>query len=108
MNVDRVIRFAFAGAVAFALIASCAQRAHAADFPTKLEIAYQVVAAVDALQTLDLRYSNCHEANPLLGAHPSDAKVLAFFAAGGGRARLCGCYPAPTLCSHLGVRLNRL
>ena len=49
------------------------------------EIAYQVLNAVDAVQTIScLERGVCHEMNPLLGRSPSPGKVLAFKAASGG------------------------
>ena len=49
------------------------------------EIVYQVLNAVDAVQTIScLDRGVCHELNPLLGRNPSAGKVLAFKAASGG------------------------
>ena len=48
-----------------------------------LGIAAAAVTAVDMLQTLDIkrhRAEGIRETNPILGDHPSDAKVLGYFA----------------------------
>ncbi|MEK7601973.1 MAG: hypothetical protein AAB472_00575 [Patescibacteria group bacterium] len=50
----------------------------------RLEIIYQVLNAIDAVQTVHcLSMSTCHEANPLLGRHPSTFKLIAIKAGGG-------------------------
>lgn len=62
--------------VLFAL-ALIATPAHADSF-TNREIAYQVLNAVDAAETIDCLHRDvCHEANPLLGRNPSPAKLIA-------------------------------
>lgn len=49
-----------------------------------LEIAFQALNVVDAVQTVScLRRNQCSELNPLLGRNPSAAKVIGFKAAGG-------------------------
>jgi hypothetical protein len=48
------------------------------------EWVYQGAAFADMLTTLDIKnHPNLQELNPLLGAHPSDGKVLAYFAGTG-------------------------
>lgn len=51
------------------------------------EGAYQVLAAVDAAETLDLVQHPGHwhwyETNPVLGKHPSDGRVVTYFAVSG-------------------------
>jgi hypothetical protein len=50
----------------------------------KLEWVYQAAAAADMLTTLDIKnHPNLVEENPILGQHPSDAKVIGYFAATG-------------------------
>lgn len=50
----------------------------------RLEIVYQVLNAIDAAETIHcLSMTNCHEANPLLGKHPSTIKLVAIKAGGG-------------------------
>jgi len=69
------------------LVAKCAH----ADEPTAvrqsmppLEWAYQASAVADMMTTLDIKnHPELEEANPILGPHPSDRKVLAYFAATG-------------------------
>jgi hypothetical protein len=48
------------------------------------ETTYQVLAAVDAMQTLRTADTpgRLHEDNPLLGPHPSPGKVAVYFAVG--------------------------
>jgi hypothetical protein len=48
------------------------------------EVTYQVVAAVDAMQTMRTADTpgRLHEDNPLLGPHPSPGKVAVYFAVG--------------------------
>lgn len=47
-----------------------------------LEPAFDLALAADMLTTLDIRHhSGMYETNPVLGRHPSDAKVLAYFSA---------------------------
>lgn len=48
------------------------------------EWVYQGAAFADMLTTLDIKnHPNLVETNPLLGQHPSDARVLGYFAATG-------------------------
>jgi hypothetical protein len=47
------------------------------------EWVYQSAAFVDMLTTLDIRHTKLQELNPILGPHPSDAKVVGYFAAAG-------------------------
>lgn len=60
-----------------------------ADEPTwkeikRLEIVYQTLNAVDAIQTIDCLNRNvCVEANPLLGRNPSTEKIIGVKLAGG-------------------------
>ena len=50
-----------------------------------LEWAYQGAAIADMMTTLDIKnHPNLQEENVILGPHPSDGKVLAYFAATGG------------------------
>lgn len=50
----------------------------------KLEIVYQVLNAIDAVETIHcLSMTNCHEGNPLLGKHPSVLKLIAIKGGGG-------------------------
>jgi len=75
------MRTAIAGACALAL-AGCA------DLPPETvreETAYQVLAAADAAQTLQIadNPNRFAEQNPALGSHPQPAKVAAWFALGG-------------------------
>lgn len=52
----------------------------AADPLPKSEWAYQAVAAVDMMQTLDIKnHSDIHEYNPILGSHPSDKAIVTYF-----------------------------
>ena len=47
-----------------------------------LEWAYQGAALADMLTTLDIKnHPGIHETNPLMGPHPSDGRVLGYFAA---------------------------
>jgi hypothetical protein len=47
-----------------------------------LEWAYQGAALADMLTTLDIKnHPGIHETNPLMGPHPSDDRVLGYFAA---------------------------
>jgi len=40
--------------------------------------------AIDAAQTLDIKnHPELHESNPILGRHPSDAKIVTYFVAAG-------------------------
>ncbi len=50
---------------------------------TTLLIAAQTSSVLDMLQTLDIKRhpEQLYEINPLLGEHPSDARVLTYFAA---------------------------
>lgn len=44
---------------------------------TALLIAAEALVVFDALQTLDVKnHPDLHEMNPLLGSHPSDARIL--------------------------------
>jgi hypothetical protein len=46
-----------------------------------LEWVYQASAAADMLTTLDIKnHPNLQESNPIMGPHPSDGRVLAYFA----------------------------
>jgi hypothetical protein len=55
-----------------------------ADEILKLEIAYQSIAAVDMLQTLNIENEHwCEETNRLLGKHPSNKEVISYFIATG-------------------------
>jgi hypothetical protein len=48
------------------------------------EWVYQGAAVADMLTTLDIaKHPRCHEMNPVLGPHPSDAMVVGYFAAAG-------------------------
>ena len=48
------------------------------------EWVYQGAAFADMLTTLDIKnHPNLQEENPIMGAHPSDAKVVGYFAATG-------------------------
>ena len=50
----------------------------------QLELAYQTLNVIDAVQTIDCLDRNvCRELNPLLGRNPSAEKVIAFKAGGG-------------------------
>ncbi|AXK43822.1 hypothetical protein DVR09_15310 (plasmid) [Erythrobacter aureus] len=56
----------------------------------KREIAYQVLNAVDAAQTIHfLDKGSAHEANPILGKYPSEKKIIGFKLAAAG-AHLLG------------------
>ena len=49
------------------------------------EIAYQILNAVDAAQTIScLNREVCHELNPILGSHPSTQRIIGFKLATGG------------------------
>jgi lipid II:glycine glycyltransferase (peptidoglycan interpeptide bridge formation enzyme) len=53
---------------------------------TELQREYLVFGTLvlDAAQTLDIKnHPELHEQNPILGNHPSDTKVIAYFAAAG-------------------------
>jgi hypothetical protein len=65
-------------------------------YRTSLLVAAETSLAIDMMQTLDIRHHptygpeyagpttppyNLHEINPILGAHPSDAKIVVYFAA---------------------------
>jgi hypothetical protein len=95
MLFDRFIRYAFLAAVLFAVAVSFAKRAHASDYPVALEVSYQAVALADMAQTLDLRHMPGEwETNPILGSHPSDAKVMGYFALTGAfHALVAGALP---------------
>lgn len=49
-----------------------------------LETAFDVVWTADMLQTLDIRHHSAtlHETNLILGRHPSEGAIVAYFAAG--------------------------
>lgn len=50
----------------------------------RLEITYQALNAVDAIQTIIcIQGKNCQEGNPILGKRPGVSKILAFKAAAG-------------------------
>jgi hypothetical protein len=50
--------------------------------PQTQEAAFQVALAADMLTTLDIkRHPNIEESNFILGKHPSDSKVLCYWAA---------------------------
>jgi len=64
-----------------AALAALSAPASACDIPG-LEYAYLGAATADMLTTLDIKHhANLQEMNALLGTHPSDAKVVAYFAA---------------------------
>ena len=66
---------------ALALIASPAA---AEPFVPPSEYVYQALNLADMGETLDCRHiAGCYEANPLLGKHPSDGKVIGFKLGGG-------------------------
>ena len=67
--------------IAFAVLFASAVRAEEPRKPTPAEWALLGAAegliVVDMLQTLDLkRHPGAYEVNPLLGSHPSDARVI--------------------------------
>ena len=63
-----------------ATLALAASAAHSADLPNE-EYAYLGVATLDMLTTLDIKHHHdMWEINPVMGRHPSDAKVLTYFA----------------------------
>lgn len=50
----------------------------------KMEIVFQSLNAIDAIQTIDcLNREICYEVNPLIGKYPSTEKVVVFKAASG-------------------------
>jgi hypothetical protein len=50
----------------------------------KLELVFQSLNAIDAVQTIDcLNRQICYELNPLMGKHPSTEKVIGFKVANG-------------------------
>jgi hypothetical protein len=58
-----------------------ASAAQACEMP-KLELGYLAAASADMATTLDIsKHPGLYETNPILGAHPSNRKVLAYFAA---------------------------
>jgi hypothetical protein len=66
---------------ALGTLLALSQCARSDDFTT-LEIAYDVAATADMLTTLDIKkHPALMETNPIMGQHPSDAKVLTYFAA---------------------------
>lgn len=68
--------------LALSLLAGCATLP--AEQHTE-ETAYQVLHLADMLQTLDIKNHPGHyETNPILGHHPNDGQVLAYFAAEAG------------------------
>lgn len=76
-------------AVSIACALGAARCARADDSPstgplskmTRLEWVYQGAALADMLTTLDIKnHPNLQESNPLMGAHPSDGRVLGYFA----------------------------
>jgi len=45
----------------------------------ELEVTYQLLNALDAAQTISCMHkANCHEANPILGKHPSTGTIIGF------------------------------
>jgi hypothetical protein len=51
------------------------------DAQVKTEIAFDITLVLDAAQTIDLKNRPAqYEKNPLLGKHPSEKKVIAYFA----------------------------
>ena len=49
------------------------------------ESAYQALHLADMMQTLDIKnHAGHHESNPILGQHPNDGQVVAYFAAEAG------------------------
>lgn len=69
--------------LALALALAAPSPAYADGF-TNREIAYQVLNLADAVETSAcLRHAECEEANPILGKHPSDAKLWGVKIGGG-------------------------
>jgi hypothetical protein len=73
--------------IAAFLVASLFVRpAHAGDLSNDINVyvaegAYQSLALVDMATTLDIRrHPGDYEQNPIMGRHPSDAKVIGYFA----------------------------
>lgn len=63
--------------LALALIAAPASAQPSWQHVRAWEFAYQGLNAVDTVQTLDfLHRGKAHELNPLLGKHPSDARLI--------------------------------
>jgi hypothetical protein len=63
-------------------VAGCASIPHTS--PAQMETAFQVALAADMLTTLDIKnHSDIQESNFILGPHPSDTKVLCYWAASG-------------------------
>lgn len=66
------------------LATAIVQRASAAESVPATEWVYQGIAAVDMAQTLNIKNTpGIQESNPILGAYPSDAKVVGYFAVTG-------------------------
>lgn len=89
---DKLIWWALASITAiwlFVLAAGLAllvaKPAHASDLSDDINVyvaegAYQSLALVDMGTTLDIReHAHFYEQNPILGRHPSDAKVVGYF-----------------------------
>lgn len=50
----------------------------------KRELLVYTTLTLDAMQTLDIKnHPDLYETNPLLGRHPSDAKIVAYFVGAG-------------------------
>ena len=79
--------------------------AHAADYSTPAtEWVYQGFAVADMLTTLDIaKHPGYTEMNPILGPHPSDGRVVGYFALTGllhygiTRALVMGDMPRPLI-----------
>ncbi|MGZ3240710.1 MAG: hypothetical protein ACXWJK_10185 [Burkholderiaceae bacterium] len=69
------------------LFAISAQMAFADDLTPieqKRELLVYTTLMLDAAQTLDIKnHPNLYETNPLLGRHPSDTKIVAYFIGAG-------------------------
>lgn len=78
----KTIKFLF-----FVLIAANIGNAFASDLTSveqKRELLVYTTLMLDAAQTLDIKnHPDLHETNPLLGRHPSDVKVVAYFIGAG-------------------------
>lgn len=68
-------------ALALITLSVCALSVKAAEpYPTGLELGYLAAATADMSTTLDIKnHSNMQEMNPILGTHPSDARIVAYF-----------------------------
>src|SRR6266851_1614507 len=75
------MRLAFTVLLALAATAARAEWQPPTTAETTLLIAAQTSSVLDMLQTLDIkRHPGSYEMNPILGSHPSDARVLTYFA----------------------------